>query len=709
MPIPSKNIDETNEEFIERCMSDEFMKEYDDNDQRLAVCYAQLEDDEERQTNFPNKGDDKKISLRNSEEPQFDFDFAKNIKEQTPEIWKAGGNIRGNEAFMLWERARDGQDTEAIREWIKEREAWIKRHFEDGKQFKGDTEPNLSNVGGVVAQIKWGTIGTLGEQGMKDVILELTKKLEGKKEENQVSDKVKKALENKVEKHNEEVKELDLAWNGRTTYAELVKVFERGVGAYNTNPGSVRPNVSSPEQWAMARVNSFLFALKKGRFQGGKHDTDLLPENHPVKKEMEEKKQVFIVMGASCSGKSTYVRNNANSKDLVFDFDNIHQAISNNPSHIHIDNLKRYVFDVRDALYKRLKKDKSTNAWIINSSPYKKVRKQLVEELDARIIYIQRTKEECLRVAEEERPREWKEYIENYFERFEGFENDEEITIVDMKENKEITLSEKRHIQKIEETDESIIIYYGKNVDDVEMIDEQDDEMDEADHYPGHEEEEKSEIRTNPNAEVRTFDVQDLELRMDGDKPTVVGYGAVFNSMSNDLGGFREYISPKAFEGRLEDDVRFLINHDANLILARTTNGTLRLSVDEKGLRYEADMPNTSTARDLMELLKNGTISQSSFAFTVEEDSWEVKDGMNIRTIDKVSQLYDVSSVTYPAYNSASSSVALRSMKEWQEKEEAKKLEESLDAEKLEGIKEEEDLKQRSLAEMRLKILKNKY
>ena len=558
MPIPTKENNETNEEFIERCMSDEFMKEYDDNSQRLAVCYAQLEDEEERQTDFPNKGDDKKISLRNSEEPQFDYDFAKTIKEQTPEIWKAGGNIRGNEAFMLWGRARDGQDTEAIREWIKEREAWIKRHFEDGKQFKGDTEPNLSNVGGVIAQIKWGTIGTLGEQGMKDVILELTKKLEGKKEENQVTAKIKKALENKVEKHNEEIKELDLDWNGRTTYAELEKVFDRGVGAYNTNPESVRPNMT-PESWGLARVNSFLFALKKGRFQGGKHDTDLLPDNHPVKKEMEEK---------------------------------------------NLDIMKKH---------------------------------------------------------------------------------------------------ELRHIQKIEETDDSIIIYYGKNVDDVEMIDEQDKEMDEADHYPGHEEEEKTEIRTNPNQEIRTFDVQDLELRMDGDKPTVVGYGAVFNSESNDLGGFREFIAPGAFEGRLNDDVRFLVNHDANLILARTTNGTLRLSVDDKGLKYEADMPNTSTARDLIELLKNGTISQSSFAFVVEDDSWEVRDGINYRTINKVSQLYDVSSVTYPAYNSASSSVALRSMEEWKEKEEAKKAEQNL-----EGIKEE-DSNKRSLNEMRLEILKNKY
>jgi len=624
MPIPTKEQNETNEEYIERCMSDEFMKEYEDNDQRLAICYAQLEDDEERQTNFPNKGDDKKISLRNSEEPQFDFDFAKTIKEQTPEIWKAGGNIRGNEAFMLWERARDGQDTEAIREWIKERESWIKRHFEDGKQFKGDTEPNLSNVGGVVAQIKWGTIGTLGEQGMKDVILELTKKLEGKKEENQVTAKIKKALENKVEKHNEEIKELDLAWNGRTTYAELEKVFDRGVGAYNTNPGSVRPNMT-PESWGLARVNSFLFALKKGRYQGGKHDTDLLPDNHPVKKEMEE--------------------NNRFMKK--HDLRHI-QKIEETDDSI-IITYEKIMDDMEDNGYKEDEKRGKVGTMIT----------------DGIELPLYDTKEEAEAEAEKLGGSGSHEHTmdgEVYYMPFENHEQAKEVI--------------------------------GK--------------MNMNEHTPYHEEEEKSEIRSNPNAEVRTFDVQDLELRMDGDKPTVVGYGAVFNSESNDLGGFREYIAPGAFDGRLEDDVRFLVNHDANLILARTTNGTLRLSVDEKGLRYEADMPNTSTARDLMELLKNGTISQSSFAFTVEEDSWEVKDGMNIRTIDKVSQLYDVSSVTYPAYNSASSSVALRSMKEWQEKEEAKKLEESLEAEKLEGIKEE-DLKKRSLNEMRLKILKNKY
>jgi HK97 family phage prohead protease len=502
-------------------------------------------------TNFPTKGEDKKISLRNSNYPQFDFNFASNVKEQTPEIWRAGGNIRGNEAFMLWGRSRDGQETEAITTWIKERESWAARHFQDGKQFKEDTEPNLSNVGGVVAQMKWGVIGNLGEQEMKDVILELTKKLEGKKEEKQLNETVVKALENKVEKHNEEIKELDLDWNARVTLKTLEEVMERGIGAYKTNPGSVRPNVSSPEQWGYARVNSFLFALKKGRFQGGKHDTDLLPNNHPIKEEMEENKNIM------------------KKHDL-------------------------------------------------------------------------------------------------------------------------------RHIQKIEETDDSIIIYYGKAKEDVEMVVDMDSNI----------EEDSQEVRTITNKEIRTFNVSDIELRNDNGVNTVVGYGAVFNSESNDLGGFVEYVAPGAFDGRLEDDVRFLINHDG-LPLARTTNGTLRLSVDERGLKYEADMPDTTLANDLMTLLRNGTISQSSFAFTVEEDSWENIDGKNVRTINKVSRLYDVSSVTYPAYNEAGS-FALRSLENWQKEQEENKLNENLDKELKEVQKEEIDLRERSLNEMRLRIIKNK-
>jgi HK97 family phage major capsid protein len=247
-------------------------------------------------TNFPEKGDDKKISLRNSNFPQFDYKFAKAMKDNTPKIWRAGGNIRGNEAFEYWTKARNGNESEGTIKWIKEREAWASRHFRDGKQFKDDPtlQPNMSNVAGVVAQIKWGVIGTLGEQRMKDVILELTKKQEGKKniDIKQVSETVKKALEKKVKDHNEEVSDAKVKWNARTTLAELIKVMERGIGAYKTNPESVRPSVGSPEQWGYARVNSFLFALRTGRFQGGKHDTDLLPEDHPMKPKKEEEKQM---------------------------------------------------------------------------------------------------------------------------------------------------------------------------------------------------------------------------------------------------------------------------------------------------------------------------------------------------------------------------------------------------------------------------------
>tara|TARA_A100001391_G_scaffold196867_1_gene176165 strand:+ start:594 stop:2696 length:2103 start_codon:yes stop_codon:yes gene_type:complete len=269
--------------------------------------YDELKDD--HITNFPNRGDDKKISLRNSEYPQFDYDFAKNVKEVGvgKKIWTAGGNIRGNEAFMLWGRARAGSESPAVLKWIKEREAWAARHsVVDGNQFaSGKLEPNMSNVAGVVALMKWGVVNPkLGQQGMKDVILELTKKLEGRKEpddkfidenwqlyidendeklfvedEKQVSAKVKAALKKKVDDHNEKYGDNP---KKRATLRMLEAVFRRGVGAYNTNPSSVRPRVSGPDQWAYARVNSYLSALRTGRFQGGKHDQDLFPKGHPL-------------------------------------------------------------------------------------------------------------------------------------------------------------------------------------------------------------------------------------------------------------------------------------------------------------------------------------------------------------------------------------------------------------------------------------------
>ncbi len=96
----------------------------------------------------------------------------------------------------------------------------------------------------------------------------------------QVSEKVKKGLDKKVKDHNDKHGDKK---GKRVTLRMLMAVFRRGIGAYNTNPQSVRPSVSSSDQWAYARVNAFLFAVRSGRFRSGKFDRDLLPEGHPLK------------------------------------------------------------------------------------------------------------------------------------------------------------------------------------------------------------------------------------------------------------------------------------------------------------------------------------------------------------------------------------------------------------------------------------------
>lgn len=143
----------------------------------------------------------------------------------------------------------------------------------------------------------------------------------------------------------------------------------------------------------------------------------------------------------------------------------------------------------------------------------------------------------------------------------------------------------------------------------------------------------------------------DLEIRdLDDDAFTFAGHAAVFDELSEDLGGFREQIKRGAFKRVLGDDVRFLVNHDPNLLLARTRNGTLRLKEDVKGLAVEADIAPTTLGKDLRILLERGDMTQMSFAFMVEEADWDDVDGELIRTVSRMGGLFDVSPVTYPAY-----------------------------------------------------------
>tara|TARA_R100000781_G_scaffold26759_2_gene19854 strand:- start:8787 stop:9569 length:783 start_codon:yes stop_codon:yes gene_type:complete len=224
------------------------------------------------------------------------------------------------------------------------------------------------------------------------------------------------------------------------------------------------------------------------------------------------------------------------------------------------------------------------------------------------------------------------------------------------------------------------------------------DELKSSENKNKMEKENKSNIWNSKNQMEKRFYNIKLEKRNEGENPqtVVVGHAAVFNTLSEDLGGFREKINPDAFNNVLENDVRAFFNHDPNHLLARVSSGTLRLSVDEKGLRYEFDLPDTSTGRDLLVSMERGDINQSSFAFTIDSDSWDKSDdGMDIRTINKVKRLYDVSPVSIPAYPAANDlSVAQRSLAIHNEQQKKKD--------------EEIDLIKRNLLELNIKILKSK-
>jgi len=162
---------------------------------------------------------------------------------------------------------------------------------------------------------------------------------------------------------------------------------------------------------------------------------------------------------------------------------------------------------------------------------------------------------------------------------------------------------------------------------------------------------------------VRTAQLTDV-VRRDGTEtesalPGFRGHAAMFNQptlIGSTRFGFVEQIAPGAFADVLDNDVRFLFNHDGQP-MARTKNGTLRLSEDASGLEVQADFADTQLSRDQVELLTRGDLDQMSFAFSIEEetrsdytgsvDAWR---DLPMYTINKVRQLFDVATVTFPAY-----------------------------------------------------------
>ena len=260
-------------------------------------------------TNFPSPGDDQKVSISNSKYKQFPYGYAKDLKENWPEIWRRGGNggnpptsFTGNDAFSRWTKYQSGDRSESVLNWVRRRERFMGRH-------QGNTR-----LAGTVANIKWGGVSNIGVSGMRKVINDQKKIVRARRkaaeemadeiyekeltETKAVSARIRKALVSKVKEHNEKKPKY------RANLRTLTSVFNRGVGAYRTSPGSVRGNVTSADQWGLGRVNGFIHALRTGRFKRKPYDQDLLPSNHPLSSKKSgdvEEKASSVSVGQSVS------------------------------------------------------------------------------------------------------------------------------------------------------------------------------------------------------------------------------------------------------------------------------------------------------------------------------------------------------------------------------------------------------------------------
>ena len=252
-------------------------------------------------TNFPRSGDNQKISLSNSQHKQFpSHAYVKDLKENWPEIWRragTGGNpptsFTGNDAYNRWTAYKGGDRSESVLNWVKRRERFMNRHKKNNR------------LNGTIAVMKWGGVTAGGVSQMKSIVNDYKKVIRERRKKSldiaeeyllkAVSDRVRTALTNKVEDHNSKNPK------HRATLRMLIAVFNRGVGAYRTNPGSVRGNVTSADQWAMARVNGFIRALRTGKFRRKPYDQDLLPSSHPLSSKKSGTKAESVRVGQAVS------------------------------------------------------------------------------------------------------------------------------------------------------------------------------------------------------------------------------------------------------------------------------------------------------------------------------------------------------------------------------------------------------------------------
>ena len=144
-----------------------------------------------------------------------------------------------------------------------------------------------------------------------------------------------------------------------------------------------------------------------------------------------------------------------------------------------------------------------------------------------------------------------------------------------------------------------------------------------------------------------------FNTREDNGKLYIEGYFAVFNSNYEIFEGASESVAPGAFDGALLDDIRALIDHETRLVLGRTSAGTLELRVDEHGLFGRVEInPNDQDAMNLYARVQRGDVNQCSFGFDILDEEYEVLENGDVHWTIKKVKLYEVSVVTFPAYES---------------------------------------------------------
>nr|DAH82274.1 MAG TPA: prohead serine protease [Caudoviricetes sp.] len=178
---------------------------------------------------------------------------------------------------------------------------------------------------------------------------------------------------------------------------------------------------------------------------------------------------------------------------------------------------------------------------------------------------------------------------------------------------------------------------------------------------------------------MKNLEVRQLQQVSKIEENIVEGYALKFNKPSEDLGGFIEFIDKRSLDGVDLSDVRLFVDHDSSKLLGRTKSGTLKLEIDEVGLKFRALLPDTTTGRDAMELVKRGDLNQCSFGFTVERDNWTKVEGITHRNIEQIGKLMEISLVSIPAYEDTDVRVAQRSLETVNNELEINKLQLELD------------------------------